>query len=98
MNEVVAFTDKDGAKKFATADRNGFFYVLNREDGKFLNAWPFVKDITWAKGIDETGRPIYNEENRPGDPSKSHADDEFCPIDELYTCRDALLRWLDRPA
>ncbi|HQU68547.1 MAG TPA: PQQ-dependent methanol/ethanol family dehydrogenase [Albidovulum sp.] len=71
VNEVVAFTDKDGAKKFATADRNGFFYILNREDGKFMNAWPFVKDITWAKGIDETGRPIYNEENRPGDPSKA---------------------------
>lgn len=69
VNEVVAFTDKDGAKKFATADRNGFFYVLNREDGKFLNAWPFVKDITWAKGIDENGRPIYNEENRPGNPA-----------------------------
>jgi alcohol dehydrogenase (cytochrome c) len=69
VNEVVAFTDKDGAKKFGTADRNGFFYVLNREDGKFLNAWPFVKDITWAKGIDENGRPIYNEENRPGNPS-----------------------------
>lgn len=69
VNEVVAFTDKDGAKKFATADRNGFFYVLNREDGKFLNAWPFVKDITWAKGIDENGRPIYNEENRPGNPT-----------------------------
>lgn len=34
----------------------------------------------------------------PGDPSKAHADDEFCPIDELYTCRAALLRWLDRPA
>ena len=71
VNEVVAFTDKDGAKKFATADRNGFFYVLNREDGKFLNAWPFVKDITWAKGIDENGRPIYNEDNRPGNPAKA---------------------------
>ena len=71
VNEVVAFTDKDGAKKFATADRNGFFYVLNREDGKFLNAWPFVKDITWASGIDENGRPIYNEANRPGNPSAS---------------------------
>jgi alcohol dehydrogenase (cytochrome c) len=69
VNEVVAFTDKDGAKKFATADRNGFFYVLNREDGKFLNAWPFVKDITWASGIDENGRPIFNEDNRPGNPS-----------------------------
>jgi alcohol dehydrogenase (cytochrome c) len=71
VNEVVAFTDKDGAKKFATADRNGFFYVLNREDGKFLNAWPFVKDITWASGIDENGRPIYNEANRPGNPAAS---------------------------
>jgi alcohol dehydrogenase (cytochrome c) len=71
VNEVVAFVDKDGAKKFATADRNGFFYVLNREDGKFLNAWPFVKDISWASGIDANGRPIYVEENRPGDPAKA---------------------------
>ncbi|MCA0273925.1 MAG: PQQ-dependent methanol/ethanol family dehydrogenase [Proteobacteria bacterium] len=71
VNEVVAFADKDGNKKYATADRNGFFYILNREDGKFMNAWPFVKDISWASGIDETGRPIYNEENRPGDPSKA---------------------------
>jgi alcohol dehydrogenase (cytochrome c) len=71
VNEVVAFTDKSGAKKFATADRNGFFYVLNRADGKFLNAWPFVKDISWAKEIDKNGRPVYIEDNRPGDPAKS---------------------------
>jgi len=30
----------------------------------------------------------------PGNPEKAHADDEFCPIDDLYKCRDALLRWL----
>ena len=30
----------------------------------------------------------------PGDPSKAHADDEFCPADELQTCLDALLAWL----
>lgn len=71
VNEVVAFTDKAGNKRFATADRNGFFYVLNRADGKFINAWPFVKDITWAKGIGKDGRPIYVEENRPGDPAKA---------------------------
>ncbi len=71
VNEVVGFVDKDGHKKYATADRNGFFYVLNREDGKFLNAWPFVKDITWAKGIDANGRPIYIEEGRPGNPAKA---------------------------
>ena len=69
VNEVVAFTDPDGNKKFATADRNGFFYVLNREDGSFVDAWPFVREITWAEGIDDTGRPIFIEEGRPGDPT-----------------------------
>ncbi|MCA8884406.1 MAG: PQQ-dependent dehydrogenase, methanol/ethanol family, partial [Rhodobacteraceae bacterium] len=69
VNEVVAFVDAQGNKRFATADRNGFFYVLNREDGAFVGAWPFVKDITWAKGIDDTGRPIYIEEGRPGNPA-----------------------------
>ncbi|SPF75483.1 Quinoprotein ethanol dehydrogenase [Aliiroseovarius pelagivivens] len=69
VNEVVPFVDAEGNKRFATADRNGFFYVLNREDGAFVSASPFVKDITWAEGIDENGRPIYNEENRPGNPA-----------------------------
>jgi alcohol dehydrogenase (cytochrome c) len=69
VNEVVAYTDRSGNKRYATADRNGFFYVLNREDGAFVSAVPFVKDITWAEGIDENGRPIFNEPNRPGDPA-----------------------------
>jgi alcohol dehydrogenase (cytochrome c) len=38
-------------------NRNGFFYVLDRTNGKFLLAKAFVKQ-TWAKGIDENGRPI----------------------------------------
>ena len=70
VNEVVSF-DLDGKKAVATADRNGFFYVLGREDGKFIRATPFVDKITWAKGIDENGRPIYNEDNYPGNPNKS---------------------------
>jgi len=70
VNEVIPFADKDGNKRYATADRNGFFYVLDRKDGGFVSASPFVKNITWAKGIDEkTGRPIYNEDNRPGNPA-----------------------------
>ncbi|MBN9245256.1 MAG: PQQ-dependent methanol/ethanol family dehydrogenase [Mesorhizobium sp.] len=74
VNELISFDlEKDGQtiKAGATADRNGFFYVLDRTDGKFISASPFVKNITWAKGIDENGRPIYNDDNRPGDPKEA---------------------------
>jgi alcohol dehydrogenase (cytochrome c) len=40
------------------ANRNGFFYVLDRTSGKFLQATPFLNKLTWAKGIDSSGRPI----------------------------------------
>ncbi|HEV2274241.1 MAG TPA: PQQ-binding-like beta-propeller repeat protein, partial [Acidobacteriaceae bacterium] len=39
------------------ADRNGFFYVLDRVSGKFLMGKPFVKQ-TWNAGFDANGRPI----------------------------------------
>jgi alcohol dehydrogenase (cytochrome c) len=39
------------------ANRNGFFYVLDRTDGKFLAGTPFTK-VTWASGLDANGRPI----------------------------------------
>ncbi|MCB1520373.1 MAG: PQQ-dependent methanol/ethanol family dehydrogenase [Hyphomicrobiaceae bacterium] len=70
VNEVVSF-DLNGTKAAATADRNGFLYVLNRESGKFIGGYPFVKNITWAKGLDANGRPIYDPANRPGNPAKS---------------------------
>ncbi|NOT70449.1 MAG: PQQ-dependent methanol/ethanol family dehydrogenase [Hyphomicrobium sp.] len=70
VNEVVAF-DADGKKLAATADRNGFFYVLDRTNGKYVNATPFVEKITWAKEIGKDGRPVYNADNRPGDPKGS---------------------------
>ena len=47
------------------ADRNGFFYVLDRRNGKLLSAEKFV-DINWAKSIDmTTGRPVENADKRP---------------------------------
>jgi alcohol dehydrogenase (cytochrome c) len=47
------------------ADRNGFFYVINRQTGKLISAKPFVP-INWATGIDmKTGRPIEAPEKRP---------------------------------
>ncbi len=39
------------------ANRNGFFYVLDRTNGKLLQATAFVKRLTWASGIDANGRP-----------------------------------------
>lgn len=46
------------------ANRNGFFYVLDRETGEFLRGKNFVK-VTWAKGLDENGRPIKVPEASP---------------------------------
>ena len=39
------------------ANRNGFFYVLDRETGKPLRATPFSRTLNWATGIDTNGRP-----------------------------------------
>ncbi|HLN09443.1 MAG TPA: PQQ-binding-like beta-propeller repeat protein, partial [Xanthobacteraceae bacterium] len=47
-----------------TADRNGFFYVLDRKSGKLISAKPFVH-VNWAKGIDGDGHPIEVPEKRP---------------------------------
>ncbi len=41
------------------ANKNGFFYVLDREKGALLSATPFT-DINWATGVDSNGRPIEN--------------------------------------
>jgi len=57
---VLATIDMNGEprKVLIQANRNGFFYVLDRTNGKFLLARPFVKKLTWAKGIGPDGRPI----------------------------------------
>ena len=43
---------------WSQANRNGFIYVLDRTNGKFLSATPFCGQANWAKGIDAQGRPI----------------------------------------
>ena len=57
---VLATINVDGkpTKVLMDANRNGFFYVLDRTDGKLIAANPYVR-VTWASGIDmKTGRPI----------------------------------------
>ena len=69
VNEFVTYED-GGQVLGGKADRNGFFYVNDAKTGKLVNAFPFVKKITWATGIDlKTGRPNFVPENRPGDPT-----------------------------
>jgi len=74
VNELVSFDlEQDGqtVKAAGTADRNGFFYVLERSNGKLLSAFPFVTKTGWATGIDlETGRPMETG-LRPGNPADS---------------------------
>jgi alcohol dehydrogenase (cytochrome c) len=55
------------------ADRNGFFYVFDRTDGKLLLAKQFLKNLNWAKGIGADGRPIEN-------------DLKPLPSGEIYVC------------
>jgi PQQ-dependent dehydrogenase (methanol/ethanol family) len=46
-------------KVIMQANKNGFFYVLDRATGEFISGAPFVSGITWATGLDaKTGRPI----------------------------------------
>jgi alcohol dehydrogenase (cytochrome c) len=70
VNEFITYDDGAGNILGGKADRNGFFYVNDAKTGKLVNAFPFVKKITWASGIDlKTGRPNFVPENRPGDPT-----------------------------
>ncbi|MBT80746.1 MAG: PQQ-dependent dehydrogenase, methanol/ethanol family [Alteromonadaceae bacterium] len=68
-NELVLFEYDDNGKTVkatAHADRNGFFYVIDRENGEFIKGFPFVDKITWATHIDpDTGRPVEVEGQRP---------------------------------
>jgi alcohol dehydrogenase (cytochrome c) len=61
---VLADVTIDGreVKTLLHHDKNGFFYVLDRTDGKFIYGEPIVPGLNWAKGLDpETGRPLVNE-------------------------------------
>nr|WP_245638409.1 methanol/ethanol family PQQ-dependent dehydrogenase [Croceicoccus bisphenolivorans] len=72
VNEFIPFDATIKGKKMqlgAKADRNGYFYVLDRTNGKFIGAHKFVMQTTWADGINpKTGRPNYVAANRPGAP------------------------------
>jgi alcohol dehydrogenase (cytochrome c) len=45
-------------KVLMQANRNGYFYVIDRSSGKFISGTQFAKKVNWASGIDANGRPI----------------------------------------
>jgi alcohol dehydrogenase (cytochrome c) len=60
-NEVPVLVDADfngrPRKMVMQASRNGYFFVLDRTNGKSLLTTPFAT-VNWAKGIDKEGHPI----------------------------------------
>ena len=79
VNEAVLADLRVGGKTLPAlmkADRNGFFFVLDRDSGKLVSADPFVP-VNWAKGYDvERGVPIIDPDNRP---AMGHPVHGVCP-------------------
>lgn len=71
-------------KVVAMANRNAFYYLLDRETGEFLLGTPYAKQ-TWAKGLDDKGRPIVLPNTEPSEqgslvwPSLQGATNWFSP-------------------
>jgi alcohol dehydrogenase (cytochrome c) len=69
------------------ADRNGFAYAVDRDNGSFVWGTPFVKKVTWTKGLDgETGKPVdydpkagVQKYNASVTPSRQNTDTIICP-------------------
>jgi alcohol dehydrogenase (cytochrome c) len=66
--ETLVLLDRDVSGKpehlLAQANRNGFFYLLDRDTGRVLLTRPFGKQ-TWADGVDSSGHPIPNPAAHP---------------------------------
>ena len=66
---VLADIERNGVmfRVMLWANRNGFYYVLDRRTGRFLTGQPFVS-VNWAEGLDDSGRPIETPQP-PGEPT-----------------------------
>ncbi len=67
-------------KLLVQGNRNGFFYVFDRTNGKLLLAKQFIKELTWASGIGPDGRPILQPNQEP-----SPAGTRVCPSQDGAT-------------
>ena len=62
---IDAVVDGQPRKLVAQASRNGFFFLLDRTNGKNLLSKPYVESLNWHKGADAKGQPIPNSDKDP---------------------------------
>jgi alcohol dehydrogenase (cytochrome c) len=62
--QVPVLVDEEDKHLILQANRNGYFYVIDRETGKLVSSNPFAK-VTWSGSKDAEGRPIANKEASP---------------------------------
>jgi PQQ-dependent dehydrogenase (methanol/ethanol family) len=72
------------AKLLLHADRNGFFYVLDRTDGKVLLAKPFLRRVDWASSIGPDGRPIVTDPRGCPSDAANWDSTAYSPLTGLY--------------
>lgn len=72
------------SKLLLHADRNGFFYVLDRTDGKLLLAKPFVRRIDWASDIGHDARPVVHDPRGCPSDAANWDSTAFSPETRLY--------------
>src|SRR3989454_8213040 len=62
--QIPVMVDDNGKKLILQANRNGFFYVIDRTNGKLIRADSYAK-VSWAKEKDANGRPVPAQEGLP---------------------------------
>ncbi len=72
------------SKLLLHADRNGFFYVLDRTNGKLLLAKPFLRRVDWATKIDNDGRPVVVEPHGCPSDAANWDSTAYSPQTRLY--------------
>ncbi len=72
------------AKLLLHADRNGFFYVLDRTTGKVLLAKPFLRRVDWASTIGPDGRPAVVDPNGCPSDAANWDSTAYSPETRLY--------------
>ena len=79
----TTYRDKP-SKLLLHADRNGFFYVLDRTNGKVLLAKPFLHRIDWASSIGLDGRPVVKDPHGCPNDAANWDSTAFSPKTRLY--------------